>query len=126
MKVLQVIDCAYRATLEEQDDTIVWLTHAMKGAGAHLTVLFGGNATNYVVRGQDASGLSFGDWKQTEPPRIDNDVAGLVEKGVKVYVVEEDLAERGLGNAPRVDGVALITRGGIPSLMDAHDQVWRW
>jgi hypothetical protein len=126
MKVLQVIDCAYRATLEEQDDTIVWITHAMKGAGAHLTVLLGGNATNYVVRGQDASGLSFGDWRQTEPPRIENDIAGLVEKGVKVYVVEEDLAERGLGNEPRIDGIALITRGGVPSLMDAHDQVWHW
>ncbi|MEE8333374.1 MAG: hypothetical protein V3R85_05960 [Alphaproteobacteria bacterium] len=126
MKVLQVIDCAYRATLEEQDDTIIWITHAMKGAGAHLTVLLGGNATNYVIRGQDASGLSFGDWRQTEPPRIENDVAGLVEKGVKVYVLEEDLAERGLGNEPRIDGVALITRGGVPSLMDAHDQVWHW
>ena len=49
-----------------------------------------------------------------------------MEKGVKVYVIEEDLAERGLGNEPRIDGVALITRGGVPSLMDAHDQVWHW
>lgn len=126
MKVLQVIEVAYRATLEEQDDTIVWLTHAMKGAGADLNVLLRGNAVNYAVRGQDASGLAFGDWKQTEPPTIAEDIAALVGKGIEVYAVEENIADRGLGNAAFVDGVQRVSRGGIPALMGKHDQIWYW
>lgn len=126
MKVLQVIECAYRATLEEQDDTIVWLTHAMRGAGGDFTVLLRGNAVNYAVAGQDASGLAFGDWKQTQPPRIDNDVAGLIGKGIDVYVVEEDVAARGLGNAAFIAGIRRVVGAGIPRLMDAHEQVWHW
>ena len=126
MKVLQVIECAYRATLEEQDDTIVWLTHAMKGAGGDFTVLLRGNAVNYAVVGQDAAGLAFGNWKQTQPPRIEHEVGGLIGKGIDVYVVEEDVAARGLGNAAFVAGIQRVTRAGLPRLMDAHDQVWHW
>ena len=126
MKALNVIGTAYRGTLEEQDDTIVWITHAMKGAGADLDVLLCGNAVNYAVRGQDASGLSFGDWQQTQPPDIAADIAGLVGKGIEVFVVEEDAAARGLGNAELVDGVKRLARGGIPALLDNYDQIWHW
>ena len=126
MNALSIIETAYRATLEEQDDTIVWLTHTIKGAGGEIDVLLRGNAVNYAVRGQDASGLSFGDWRQTQPPRIENDVAGLVAKGVSVYVLSEDLAERGLATAPLVEGVRPMSRGDLAGLIEAHDQVWHW
>jgi hypothetical protein len=75
MKSLNIIECAYRATIEEQDDTIVWLTHAMQSAGGDLAVLLRGNAVNYAVRGQNAAGLAFGAWRQTQPPRLAADIA---------------------------------------------------
>ena len=78
MRALQVIQTAYRCTVEEQDDPAVWITHAMKGAGADLGLLLRRNAVNYVVEGQDASGLSFGGKAQTHPPSLDRDIAGLV------------------------------------------------
>ena len=96
MKVLSIIESAYRATIEEQDDTVVWLMHALKGAGAAIDVLLRGDAVNYAVRGQDASGLAFGGWRQTEPPRIEQQLGSLTAKGVTVYALADDLAERGL------------------------------
>ena len=125
-KVLSIVATAYRATLEEQDDTIVWLTHAMKGAGADVDVLLRGNAVNYAVRGQDASGLAFGRRRQTQPPRIEQDVAKLVGKGARVFVVEDDLRERGIERADVIPDVETIARAGLPTLFGHYEQVWHW
>ena len=126
MKAFNIIESAYRATIEEQDDTIVWLTHAMKGAGADLAVLLRGNAVNYAALGQDAAGLAFGGWRQTQPPRIGDDICSLVAKGVSVYVLGEDLAERGLGPGDILNGVERVGRERLPQLLAGYDQVWHW
>ena len=126
MKALNIIETAYRATLEEQDDPIVWITHAMKGAGADLAVLLRGNAVNYTVKGQDASGLSFGARSHAHPPSLADDIAGLIGKGVDVYIVEEDLAERGIGGGDTISGLKPVARSGLAKLVDGYDQVWHW
>jgi intracellular sulfur oxidation DsrE/DsrF family protein len=125
-KALSIVETGWRATLEEQDDTIVWLTHAMKGAGADLTVLLRGNAVGYAVKAQDASGLAFGEKKQTQPPQIAEDVAKLVGKGVGVYVVEDDAAERGIERTDLVEGLQFVKRAGIPAMLAGYDLVWHW
>jgi sulfur transfer complex TusBCD TusB component (DsrH family) len=126
MKVLQMISTAYRATNEEQDDTILWLTQAMKNAGGQFDVLLAGNAVNYAIAGQDASGLAFGEWKQTQPPRIEEDLARMVSTGIGVFAVAEDLIDRGLIDCEMVKGVRRVNRGDVARLVDAYDRVWRW
>ena len=125
-KVLQVIDTAYRCTLEEQDDPVVWITHAMKGAGADLALLLAGNAVNYAVRGQDASGLAFGGRRQTQPPRLEQDLAKLAAKGVTVYMVQEDAVERGIDSGDTIEGIERVSRANLAKLYDGFDQVWQW
>ena len=126
MKILNIVETAYRATLEEQDDTILWLSHALKGAEADLDVLLQGNAVNYVVAAQDASGLKIGSCKQTQPPQIPDDVKGLLDKGCKVYVISEDLAERGITPEAAINGLKLINRAELAGCLDQYQQVWHW
>lgn len=126
MRALTIIESAYRATLEEQDDTIVWLVHAMRGAGADLTVLLRGEAVNYAVKGQDASGLAFGDECQTQPPRLDDDIAALPAKGVPVYAVAEDLARLGVRDDELVAGVETVPAARVAGLVAEHDHAWHW
>lgn len=126
MKVLQLISSAYRATLEEQDDTILWLTQAMRSAGGELDVLLTGSAVNYALAGQNAWGLQLGSWRQTQPPCLEGDIARLIAKGARVFVLAEDLADRGMADCIRVSGVTAIPQAQAAALMDDYDQVWRW
>ena len=126
MKALNIIETAYRATLEEQDDPVVWITHAMKGAGADLNVLLRGNAVNYAVKAQSVAPLSFGAKTQTQAPHLPDDIGGLAGKGVDVYIVKEDLAERGLEDEELIGGLNTISRAEIPGLLENYDQVWHW
>ena len=89
-RILAVVSCAYRATLEEQDDPILWITRAMRGAGGALDVLLSGNAVSYGVRAQDASGLRFGERRQTQPPRLADDTAALIASGATVHYAAAD------------------------------------
>lgn len=125
-KILNIVETAYRATIEEQDDTVLWLTHMLKNGGADISVLLRANAVNYAVKGQDASGLSFGETKMVHPPEIDKDLEKMIQKGVPVYLVEQDVNERGLSEADFVSGIKKVKREALPELIDQHDQVWHW
>lgn len=125
-KTLQLIEGAFRCNIEEQDDPAVWITGAMKSAGADLAVLLAGNAVNYAGKGQDASGLSFGTRKQTQPPRIAEDLSRLIAKGVEVSVVADDVAERGLERTALIDGVKTVARSELPRYIAGFERIWRW
>ena len=126
MKILSIVDTAYRATLEEQDDTILWLNHALRNNGAEISVLLSGNAVNYAVQGQDATGLAFGDKRVAHPPQIDQDLARLIAAKVAVFAVEEDIRERALPPGRLVAGIETLSRAAMPEMIERFDHVWRW
>lgn len=124
-KILSIVETAYRATIEEQDDTILWLNHAMKNAGGDISILLKGNAVSYALKGQGASGLSFGG-KEFYAPKLDQDLEKMVAKGIPVFLVDEDLRERGLSEAEMISGVQKVSKDSVPKMLDQYDQVWHW
>jgi len=126
-KTLNIIDSAYRAVVEEQDDTILWVLAAMQAAGANHTFVLRGNAVNYAVAGQGAPELVVGEWKQSQSPKMDRDVADLITKrSMPVFVIEEDLAERGIEKRELIAGVNLISRAALPGMCAEHALVSMW
>src|SRR5204863_7249308 len=111
-RYLSIIDSAYRATIEEQDDTAVWFTHAMKNGGADVSILLRGDAVNYAVLNQDAKGLRFGS-RAVKGPDMVRDIMAVVDRKIRLYVVADDLSERGIAASQLIPGVEPMQRTGI-------------
>jgi hypothetical protein len=125
-RMLQILTSAYRATLEEQDDPVLWLTHSLRNNGAQVDLLFRSTAVNYAVRQQAVRGLHIGAWQQSQPPDIALEVRALMSKESKVFVLREDLDARGVRRDELLDGIGFVTHAELPALLRTYRWIWQW
>lgn len=131
MRILQVLDQAFRTTVEEQDETILWLIQSMLKKSLvdpenEMDVLFSGNAVYYPYQKLRQPPLKIADWQQSQPADIQRDIKNLKHCGVSMFVVYEDLCYRGLDLLPVPTGIDLINRKELPQIYTRADQVWHW
>lgn len=126
MKLLQVVEQAFRTLVEEQDDTILWLSQSLQKAGADMKILLIGNCAYYSVLKRRQPPLKIAGWKQKEPSDIYQDLDRLEAGGVGIYVTRSDLADRGLIGVPLHPGVRVISHLEVAGLYEEADLVWQW
>lgn len=126
MKILNIIESGYRGTVEEQDDTILWLSQSMQAAGAEIDVLLRGNAVNYALEAQKSLPVSFGNWTQQHPPEVVTQVRSLIKKGAEVYASAADINNRGILHDRLLASVTLLADADISRLFDRYDRVLAW
>ncbi|HWU83161.1 MAG TPA: hypothetical protein VN063_06695 [Methylophilaceae bacterium] len=126
MKLLQVAEQAYRTLVEEQDDTILWLSQSMQKAGAAMDLLLAGNCAYYATVTQRQPALTLGAWQQQAPADIKRDLDQLHAQGANIYVVHADLVDRGLIGLPLHPAVKVLDDDGVAQLYEDADKVWQW
>src|SRR5690349_18301521 len=97
MKILNIVEQAYRATIDEQRDTVVWFVGMLrKQGGADCTILLRSHAVNYLNKRQRVESLRFGNVAVAKLPRICEDMGAMIEDGLPIYYVDEDAGECGI------------------------------
>lgn len=126
MRVLQIIEQAFRTLAEEQDDTILWLTQSIVKAGAEVEVLLAGNCIYYAILKNKQPILKIGQWKQKEPADIPQDIKRLINQNIPIYVLEEDLKARGVQPELLHHSIKVLDHKKIINVYKYVDQVWQW
>lgn len=126
-KVLSVVDTAYRAAQEEQDDAGLWMTAAAKNAGVEdVTILLTGNAVNYAVKDAKSGPLAVGGGSVPHPFDAPGDIQRMVDKGVSFYLLREDAEERGIDQDRMLSCIEPLSRSQLAGFVDSYDSIWHW
>src|SRR3990170_3231203 len=121
MRLLNIVSSGYRAIVEEQDDTVVWITQAMRKAGADVDLLVRGAASNSPVKGQSVAPITLGGRVQRHAPDVHGQIRQLAEAGARILALSEDLDMRGIDRAALLDGVEIVRMDELPTLLTGYD-----
>lgn len=125
-KVISVINSAYRASLEEQDDAGLWFSAAVQNAGANVDVLLTGNAVNYGLTTHAKDAVQIGGGVIPFPMDPCANIAKMRGNGSACFYVKEDAEERGL-SASDLDGdIKAMSRAEVADFLENYSDIWHW
>ena len=125
-RYLSVIETPYRAVHEEQCDTGLWFTHALRNAEVGVGVLLRGNAVVYGIQHQQQPRLTLGMREVAVGPNGENEIRALMANRVTVYIVVDDAAERGIFKDDMIPGLQHLPRGWLGKLYDSYQRIIHW
>lgn len=123
--ILSVLSHTEYGNLEDSDIGLFASAFAPV-ANQNLTLLLREDAVNYAVRGQDGSGIKIAGTPVQPGFMIETDLKALQHTKIPVYVVREDLEERGLKQDDLIPGVQLMSKNELGRFVDRFDTVWNW
>lgn len=108
---------------QEQDDTVLWLIHALKNAGIEISILLRSNAVNYTFHSK-VELPSLSELGIQHPPKFAADLEKMASKGIAIYAMQRDLAERGIGREQVLELVRPVNASELAKLISENDFIF--
>ncbi len=124
-KILSILSHTEYGNLEDSDIGLFASAFA-PAAGQQMTLLLREDAVNYAVRGQDGTGIKIAGTPIQPGFLIETDLRSVNQSNIPVYVMREDLTERGIKPEELIEGVKLMRRKELGKLVEQFDSVWNW
>jgi sulfur relay (sulfurtransferase) DsrF/TusC family protein len=124
-KILSILSHTEYGNLEDSDIGLFASAFAPV-AGQQMTLVLREDAVNYAVRGQDGTGIKIAGTPIQPGFLIETDLKSVNQSNIPVYVVREDLTERGIKPDEVIEGVKLMRRKELGKLVEQFDSVWNW
>ena len=117
-KIVCVIESKRGFCVRGMDDPSVGLAHAIKDKGSDMHLLLRGEAVAYAAREAYAPEPGPSDSRTGgHPGHHGSDVADLIWKGVKIFVIREDLIDLGLAEEGIIGGLTFVSRAELPDFL---------
>ena len=122
-----IVETAYRATLEEQDDPVVWLCHACAAPAPSSTCCSTGNAVAYGVRAQEVAPLAVRQPAPAERARSRRRPRAVSSpSGSPASTWRRTPPSAAIDAGELLEGLVPVSRAKLALLFAGYDQVHRW
>lgn len=123
---LFVCELGYRAVMEEESDSAIWMAHALRRTSAvEVALLLYGPATHYVADTRE-SVLVCSCCKRTRLVDVVSDIRSFLQDGGRVFVTDHDLDRYGIPRDRILSGVDILPDSKVSSLVAEYEHLSFW